>query len=162
MRFFLHILTISSLVFSISACGQNASDTSHISEEDNNNIWLTDFYEAKVKALKEKKPILIDFTGSDWCGWCVKLEEEVFSQTDFIKFASESLVLVEIDFPKKKVQSEELKVQNKALAEKYSIRGFPTVLLLSHDAELIEKTGYLSGGAKAYVNHINSILDAAN
>ena len=72
------------------------------------------------------------------------------------------MILVEIDFPKKKVQSEELKVQNKALAEKYSIRGFPTVLLLSPEAELIEKTGYLSGGAKAYVSHIQSILDAAN
>ena len=162
MRFFLHILTISLLVFSISACGQNASDTSHISEEDNNNIWLTDFDEAKVRALEENKPILIDFTGSDWCGWCVKLEEEVFSQKDFLKFASDSLILVEIDFPQKKVQSEELKVQNKALAEKYSISGFPTVLLLSPEAELIAKTGYLSGGSKAYVSHIQSILDAAN
>ena len=162
MRYFLHILTIYSFVLILSACGQNASDPSYISEEDNNNLWLTDFDEAKAKALEEKKPILIDFTGSDWCGWCVKLDEEVFSQTDFLKFASDSLILVEIDFPKKKVQSEELKVQNKALAEKYSIRGFPTVLLLSPEAELIEKTGYLSGGAKAYVSHIQSILDTAN
>ena len=162
MRYFLHILTIYSFVIILSACGQNASDPSHLSEEDSNNLWLTDFDEAKVKALDEKKPILIDFTGSDWCGWCVKLEEEVFSKTDFLKFASDSLILVEIDFPKKKVQSEELKVQNKALAEKYSIRGFPTVLLLSPEAELIEKTGYLSGGAKAYVSHIQSILDTAN
>jgi len=162
MRFFLHILTISSFVFILSACGQNASDPSHISEEHNNNLWLTDFDEAKVQALEEKKPILIDFTGSDWCGWCVKLEKEVFSQTDFLKFASDSLILVEIDFPKKKVQSEELKIQNKALAEKYSISGFPTVLLLSPEAELIEKTGYLSGGAKVYVSHIQSILDEAN
>ena len=162
MRYFLHILTIYFFVFILSACGQNASYPSHISEEDNNNLWLTDFDEAKMKALEEKKPILIDFTGSDWCGWCVKLEEEVFSKTDFLKFASDSLILVEIDFPKKRVQSEELKVQNKALAEKYSIRGFPTVLLLSPEAELIEKTGYLSGGAKAYVSHIQSILDTAN
>ena len=162
MRFFLHILIYVSLLLTLSACGTDESNSSIVSEEDYNKIWLTDFNEAKAKALEEQKPILIDFTGSDWCGWCVKLEEEVFSQTDFIKFASESLVLVEIDFPKKKVQSEELKVQNKALAEKYSIRGFPTVLLLSHDAELIEKTGYLSGGAKAYVSHIQSILDAAN
>ena len=162
MRFFLHILITSSLVFILSVCGQNASHPSHISEEYYNNIWLSDFNEAKVKALEEKKPILIDFTGSDWCGWCIKLQEEVFNQTDFIKYASESLVLVEIDFPKKNVQSEELKAQNKALAEKYSIRGFPTVLLLSPEAELIEKTGYLSGGAKAYVSHIQSILDAAN
>ena len=161
MRFFIHILIASSLIFSLSACGQNASDSSHVSEEDDNYIWLTDFNEAKVKALEEQKPILIDFTGSDWCGWCVKLEEEVFSQKDFIEYASDSLILVEIDFPKKKIQSEELKIQNKALAEKYSIRGFPTVLLLSTEAELIEKTGYLSGGAKAYVNHIQSILEAA-
>ena len=162
MRFFIHILITVILTINITACRQNVSDQSSATEPNNNNAWFTNFNDAKEKAIKEQKPMLIDFTGSDWCGWCIKLDEEVFSQVDFQEFASDSLVLVEIDFPKNKVQSEELKVQNKALAEKYSIREFPTILLLSPEAELIEKTGYQSGGAKAYVSHIQNILNTAN
>ena len=162
MRFFLHILVTSILTINFTACGQNVSDQSSATELDNNNAWFTNFNDAKAKAIKEQKPMLIDFTGSDWCGWCIKLDEEVFRQADFQEFASDSLVLVEIDFPKNKVQSEELKVQNKALAKKYSIRGYPTILLLTPEAELIEKTGYQSGGAKAYVSHIQNILNTAN
>ena len=161
MRFFIHIFITSILAINFTACGQNVSDQSSATEP-NNNAWFTNFNKAKAKAIKEQKPMLIDFTGSDWCGWCIKLDKEVFSQADFQEFASNSLVLVEIDFPKNKMQPEELKVQNKALAEKYSIRGFPTILLLSPEAELIEKTGYQSGGAKAYVSHIQSILNTAN
>lgn len=161
MRFFLHILITSILTINFTACGQNVSDQSSVTDLDN-NAWFTNFNDAKAKAIKEQKPMLIDFTGSDWCGWCIKLDEEVFSQADFQEFASDSLVLVEIDFPKNKVQSEELKVQNKALAKKYSIRGYPTILLLTPEAELIEKTGYQSGGAKAYVSHIQNILNTAN
>ena len=162
MRFFLHILITSILTINFTACGQSVSDQSSATDLDNNNAWFTNFNDAKAKAIKEQKPMLIDFTGSDWCGWCIKLDEEVFSQADFQEFASDSLVLVEIDFPKNKVQSEELKVQNKALAKKYSIRGYPTILLLTPEAELIEKTGYQSGGAKAYVSHIQNILNTAN
>ena len=162
MRYFIYIFITSLLAFNFSVCGQNLYNQSNPSELDNNEEWFTNFNEAKVKALKEQKPILIDFTGSDWCGWCIKLDDEVFSKTHFQEYASDSLVLVEIDFPKNKEQSEELKIQNKALAEKYSIRGFPTILLLSPEAKLIEKTGYQSGGAEAYVSHIKSILNAAN
>ena len=162
MLFFLHILITSILTINTTVCGQNVSDQLSETEQNDNNAWFTNFNEAKAKAIKEQKPMLIDFTGSDWCGWCIKLDNEVFSQADFLEFASDSLVLVEIDFPKKKVQSEELKLQNKALAEKYSIRGFPTILLLSPEAELIEKTGYQSGGAKSYVNHIKNILNIFN
>ena len=162
MLFFLHILITSILTINTTVCGQNVSDQLSETEQNDNNAWFTNFNEAKAKAIKEQKPMLIDFTGSDWCGWCIKLDNEVFSQADFQEFASDSLVLVEIDFPKKKVQSEELKLQNKALAEKYSIRGFPTILLLSPEAELIEKTGYQSGGAKSYVNHIKNILNIFN
>ena len=161
MRFIIHIL-ITLLSINFTACGQNVSVQSSAIEPNNNNAWFTDFNDAKAKAMKEQKPMLIDFTGSDWCGWCIKLDEEVFSRADFQEFASDSLVLVEIDFPKNKVQSEELKVQNKALAKKYSIRGYPTILLLTPEAELIEKTGYQSGGAKAYVSHIQNILNTAN
>ena len=122
--------------------------------------WMTDFAAAKIIAAAEQKPLLLDFTGSDWCGWCIKLDKEVFSQKVFKEFAADNLVLVKLDFPRGKEQSEDLKAQNKALSEKYGIRGFPTILVLSPEGELIEKTGYQRGGAEAYVAHIKEILVA--
>jgi thioredoxin-related protein len=120
--------------------------------------WMTDFEAAQAKAKAENKPLLLDFTGSDWCGWCIKLDEEVFSQTAFSQYAAAELVLVEIDFPRRTDQPAKLKAQNEALSQKYGIRGFPTILVLSPEGELIEKTGYRRGGPEAYVAHIKEIL----
>lgn len=120
--------------------------------------WMTDFEAAKAKAKAENKPMLLDFTGSDWCGWCIKLDKEVFGEAAFKEYAAAELVLVELDFPRGKEQSAELKAQNEKLAKQYGIRGFPTILVLSPDGELIEKTGYQRGGAEAYVEHIKSII----
>ena len=111
-----------------------------------------------AKARAENKPLLVDFTGSDWCGWCIRLDEEVFSQSAFQAYAAAELVLVEIDFPRRKTLSAELKAQNEALAQQYGIRGFPTILLLSPEGELIEKTGYRRGGPESYVAHLKEIL----
>jgi thioredoxin-related protein len=97
---------------------------------------------------------MLDFTGSDWCGWCIKLKKEVFSQEAFQEYAESELVLVELDFPRNKLQSDELKAQNQALAQKYGVRGFPTIILLSPEGELIARTGYRPGGAEAYVAHL--------
>ena len=130
------------------------------SADEATEAWMTDFAAAKIKAAAEQKPLLLDFTGSDWCGWCIKLDKEVFSQKVFKEFAADNLVLVELDFPRGEEQSEDLKAQNKALAEKYGIRGFPTILVLSPEGELIEKTGYQRGGPEAYVAHIKEILVA--
>ena len=119
---------------------------------------MTDFEAAQVKAKAENKPMLLDFTGSDWCGWCIKLDKEVFGEAAFKDYAAAELVLVELDFPRGKGQSAELKAQNEALAKQYGVRGFPTILVLSPDGELIEKTGYQRGGPEAYVEHIKGIL----
>lgn len=120
--------------------------------------WMTDFEAAQAKAAEKAKPMLLDFTGSDWCGWCIKLKKEVFSQDAFQSYAKDELVLVEIDFPRSKEQSDEVKAQNEALAKKYGIRGFPTILLLSPEGELIGRTGYQPGGATKYVAHLKEIL----
>ncbi len=120
--------------------------------------WMTDFEAAKVKAKAENKPMLLDFTGSDWCGWCIKLDKEVFSEAAFKDYAAAELVLVELDFPRTKEQSAELKAQNEALAKQYGVRGFPTILVLSPDGTLIDKTGYQRGGPETYVEHIKGIL----
>ena len=120
--------------------------------------WMTDFKAAKIKAKAENKNLLLDFTGSDWCGWCIKLDEEVFSEPAFKDYAKDHLVLVELDFPRGKQQSAELKAQNEGLAQQYGVRGFPSILILSADGELIKQTGYQAGGAEAYVEHIKSII----
>ena len=120
--------------------------------------WETDFEAAKDRAKAEGKPMLIDFTGSDWCGWCVKLKKEVFDHQEFKDYAAENLVLVELDFPRRKEQSEEEKAQNAKLAEKYEVRGFPTILILSDKGKEIARTGYKAGGPEAYVEHLKELL----
>jgi protein disulfide-isomerase len=119
--------------------------------------WLTDFSAAQTKAKTENKLILLDFTGSDWCGWCIKLKNEVFSQADFEAFANESLVLVEVDFPRGKAQPVNVKTANQALATKFAITGYPTVVLLDSDGNKVGVTGYRPGGAKAYVAELQKL-----
>ena len=124
-----------------------------------NASWVDDFKAAKVEAETEGKHILVNFTGSDWCGWCIKLDEEVFSKPAFEDYAARKLVLVKVDFPRRHKQPEALKKQNEKLAEYYGIHGFPTILLLAPDGSLVDRTGYRDGGAEAYVEHIKEMLD---
>ncbi|MGI6088026.1 MAG: thioredoxin family protein [Kiritimatiellia bacterium] len=120
--------------------------------------WLTDFEKAKQKAEELKRPILADFTGSDWCVWCIRLDKEVFTQKEFKDFAKDNLVLFMADFPRNKQQYKSEKKQNEALREKYGVSGYPTIFLLKADGEVIAKTGYKKGGAAAYVQHLQELL----
>ncbi len=121
--------------------------------------WETDFEKAKVQAKAENKHILIDFSGSDWCGWCIKLDKEVFSKKAFKEYAEKNLVLVLADFPRdKSEQSKELQKQNDKLAKKFGVRGFPTVYILDSDGKSIAKTGYQAGGPEAYVSHVEKLI----
>lgn len=140
------------------SAAESAADSAAESAADSETTWMTDFDAAKAKAKAEGKPLLVNFTGSDWCGWCIKLVDEVFSQKAFQEYADKSLVLVEIDFPRRKEISAELKAQNEALAKTYGIRGFPTILVMDADAKVLKSTGYRRGGAEAYVSHIKQIL----
>ncbi|MGR3301824.1 MAG: thioredoxin family protein [Candidatus Scalindua sp.] len=121
--------------------------------------WETDFKKALAAAKTSDKYIMLDFSGSDWCGWCIKLEKEVFSQDAFKDFAEKNLMCVVVDFPQKKKQTGELKQQNRDLATKYGILGYPTIIILSPDGEPVGKTGYLQGGSKNYVQHLNEIIE---
>lgn len=120
--------------------------------------WLTDFEEAKKQAAEKNLPILADFSGSDWCGWCIKLDREVFSQPEFKAYAAENVILFLADFPNSKPQSAEVKAQNDKLWNHYGLSGYPSVLLLNADGSVIDRTGYQFGGAAAYVEHIQSLL----
>jgi len=120
--------------------------------------WLDDYAKAKAVAAEKKLPILLNFTGSDWCGWCVKLDKEVFSQKAFLDYAEKNLVLMKIDFPKKIELTEEVKTQNKKLADEFKVRGFPTIYLVGADGQIIGRTGYKPGGAEKYVEHLKDLL----
>jgi thioredoxin-related protein len=125
--------------------------------------WYTDLDEAKAVAAKENKPLLVDFTGSDWCGYCIKLHAEVFDKPEFAEFAK-GYVLVELDFPNKKPQPAEEKAKNKATQAKFGVSGFPTVLLL--DAKTGEAYGRQSGygpgsGPKAYIEKLSAFKNTA-
>ena len=120
--------------------------------------WVTDFAAAKAQAKKEKKYLFIDFTGSDWCGWCKKLDKEVFSQEAFKKQAPEKFVMVQLDFPKKSKQDEKIAKQNQKLSQKYGVRGFPTIILADADGEEFARTGYRAGGPEAYVANLDSYV----
>ena len=115
--------------------------------------WQTDFAKASQQAAQEHKYILLDFTGSDWCPWCIKMDKEVFNQSQFSDFALKNLVLVKLDFPRKAAQTPAEKSQNEGLAKKYGIEGFPTYVLLDPSGkEVRRQVGYLQGGATAFID----------
>jgi protein disulfide-isomerase len=117
--------------------------------------WSTDVPQAVAKAKGADKLVLLDFTGSDWCGWCIKFKSEALDTKEFQDFAGKNLVLVELDFPRKTEQSADLKAANKALAEKYNVTGFPTFVVLNKDGkEIGRQVGYQEGGAKAFIAEI--------
>jgi thioredoxin-related protein len=119
--------------------------------------WLTSVPQALELAKRENKSVLLDFTGSDWCGWCKKLDAETFSKSEFTDYAAKNLVLVEADFPKKP-QSAELKAANKALKEKYEVHGYPTLIDLAPDGTVLWKqTGYLAGGPAAMIAKLDAV-----
>jgi thioredoxin-related protein len=112
--------------------------------------WLTDLPKAQAQAKKQNKLVLLDFTGSDWCGWCIKLKKEVFDTKEFQDYADKNLVLVEVDFPRRKRLSAEQAKANQALQEKYQIQGYPTIIMLNGEGRKVGELGYMQGGPKVF------------
>jgi len=113
--------------------------------------WLDDYHKAQEEAKASHKLLLLNFTGSDWCGWCIRLDQDVFSKSDFKDFATKNLVLLELDFPRPggsraQAQTAELKKQNLDLARQYNVFGFPTLIVLDGNGQkLWQFEGYLPG-----------------
>lgn len=123
--------------------------------------WMTDLDKATAKAKEENKHVLIDFSGSDWCGWCIKLDKEVFAQKAFKDYAKDNLVLLLVDWPQSTPDSKAVQAKSGPIMKKYGIQSFPTVLILSPDGKTLAKTGYQDGGAEAYVEHIKKLIAEA-
>jgi thioredoxin-related protein len=114
--------------------------------------WLTDFSAAKAKAKAEGKLLLMDFTGSDWCPPCMAIKKNVFNTEEFAKFAKDNLVLVEVDFPRRKKLPAELAAANEKLSDQFNIEAFPTIIVLNAEGKEIRRTqGYQGESANDYI-----------
>lgn len=113
--------------------------------------WTTSYEEGQQDAKANNKLMLLDFTGSDWCGWCILLDREVFSKPEFKEYASKNLVLVELDFPKRKPMPDAVKLQNAKLAQRFQVQGFPTIIVLNGDGQMVGEFGYMKGGPEAVI-----------
>lgn len=113
--------------------------------------WTTDYAAALRQAKAEKKKVFLFFTGSDWCGWCKKLDREILGTSDFKGYAGSNLVLVKLDFPRGVPQSAQLKAANQKLAQQYGIEGFPTIIVLNSEGENVGQLGYMDGGPKQFI-----------
>jgi protein disulfide-isomerase len=128
--------------------------------------WHTSFDKAAKISIETGKPILANFTGSDWCGWCKKLTKEVFIRPIFSEWAAENVVLLELDYPRGKAQSEEIKKQNRELGQFFKVRGYPTLHVFKVGVEegktqitQLGKTGYVAGGPKSWIASIAQYIN---
>jgi protein disulfide-isomerase len=119
--------------------------------------WTENFEKGVEQAKKENKIALVDFTGSDWCSWCMKLDAEVFSKAKFKEYAKANLVLVEVDFPQLKQLPKSKQEKHDALAKEYGIKGFPSVVLLNAEGKKIGQLGYMEGGPEAFIAEIEKL-----
>jgi len=162
-------LTVTSVialaVAGMTLAGCNKAETPAVKNEtsavpqDIKTEWLTDYAKAQAQAKKENKAILMDFTGSDWCPPCQQIKKTVFSASEFAKFATQNLVLVEVDFPENKEQTETLKKANAELEKKFNVDGYPTLIVVdASDKELFREVGYDGSSAKEYVGKLAKAL----
>ncbi len=124
------------------------------------SVWTDDFEQAMIEAKSTGKYVIADFTGSDWCRWCVRLEKEVFETAPFQEWSVKNAILLKVDFPRNTPQSSRVKLQNKKLAQKYEkeIKGYPTILVLDPEGNVVARTGYVKGGPKAWLAELESQL----
>jgi thioredoxin-related protein len=129
-------------------------------------VWHEDLKEAVEVSKKENKPLMLFFTGSDWCGWCIRLQKEVFFKPEFTKWAEKNVVLVELDFPRRKAQTDAIKAQNAQLQQQFQVRGYPTIWFVKAalnsagqvNLSQLGKTGYVKGGPAIWISGANQIL----
>ncbi len=120
--------------------------------------WRTDLAQAAADARQTQRPLLLNFSGSDWCGWCKRLDAEVFSQPAFRDYAATDLVCVLADFPRRTKLDDALQAQNERLRRHFGVQGFPTLLLFSSAGELIGQLGYQPGGPDAFIQTLRQTV----
>ena len=133
--------------------------------QESNVTWHTDVMSAVNLSIKEGKPLFLFFTGSDWCGWCKKLQREVFFKPEFEKWVKKNVILVELDFPRRTQLPEELKKQNYELARMFGVRGYPTGWFVTPTKEgnqvnfsKLGTFGYVAGGPPAWIQRAEQVM----
>ena len=128
-------------------------------------VWNNNLNKAMEISKKTKKPLMLFFTGSDWCGWCIRLQTEVFKKPEFAAWAKDNVVLVEVDFPRRTALSAELTAQNKELQQFFAVQGYPTVWFVNATSvdgkanfDKLGSTGYLAGGPANWLNVANGFI----
>ena len=125
--------------------------------------WETDYDVALAKAEATGRFVFMNFTGSDWCIFCMVIDKKFFKHEDFIKLAADHFVCLTVDFPKFKEQDEKLKKFNTGLAEKHIVRGYPTIIITDDTGKAVGRSGYKQGmGGAQYVEHLTALLGRAN
>ena len=120
--------------------------------------WYTNLDQAIKTAKSESKPILLFFTGSDWCIWCQKIDKDIFENSDFIKETANKLVFVKLDFPRRTPLDPSTAQQNKTLQHKFAVRSFPTVIIIDAEGNPMGTTGYAKGGGKVFADQLMSMV----
>ena len=120
--------------------------------------WFEDLPKAQTQAKAEGKSVLIHFSGSDWCGWCMKLRKEVFFKPEFEAYARSNLVLVGIDFPKRKPQPAAVQKANQKLAEQFQVQGYPTLILLDSQGAQLGRVSYGQGGVRTFLADVEKLI----
>ena len=160
------LLSILIVLLNLNSSGQSAPQEYKASMSG----WEVNLEKAQALSVKTGKPILANFTGTDWCGWCIKLKKEVFVKPEFIKWANDNFVLLELDFPKRFMLPVNIKEQNQQLAQAFGVRGYPTIwaFTMSNNAETgkseikgLATTGYAAGGPKGWIKDFEGKLAAS-
>ncbi|MBK7339357.1 MAG: thioredoxin family protein [Saprospiraceae bacterium] len=162
LRSLIFTLVLSSFLMSLSSCAQTPTSSALAANEG----WLTSLEEAYKISKKTGRPILANFTGSDWCGWCKRLTANVFVTDEFKKWANKNVILLELDYPRYKKLPDDLRQQNASLQQQFQIQGFPTVWVFDLEKDKttkqfqiaqIGRTGYKPTSAE-FITDVNNIL----
>lgn len=120
--------------------------------------WHTNYATAVAQAKANGKLLLVHFSGSDWCGWCMKLQKDVFQKKEFQEYAATNLVLLSVDFPKRKPMAPAMQEFNQALAARFQIEGIPTIVVANEDGSKLGVLGFSDGGPKTFIKELERFV----
>lgn len=123
--------------------------------------WQQDYDEALRLSKESGKPVFAFFTGSDWCGWCIKLDREILSKRDMVKYLNDNFILFKADFPRSNPPPKEVMAKNRELMAKYGVRGYPTIIITDASGKAMGKTGYMKGGPAAMKRTLDRYIKKA-
>lgn len=160
--------SICTLVMTLLIVSQSeAQDVKNGFRTSENDGWMVNVEEAYQLSEKTNKPILANFTGSDWCGWCKKLKAEVFNKPEFKAWAEDNVILLELDYPRRTSLPEAQQKQNAELQQAFRVTGFPTIWMFDLDKpdgkrfqiQAYGKTGYAAGGPNKYIQSLDKMIE---